>query len=229
MREIILDTETTGFNSRGDDRIVEIACLEIINKKITKNVFHTYINPLRDIPLSATRVHNITAAMVKDKPTFNLIAQDFLDFIQDDPLIIHNAPFDMGFINAELERNKFKPLPNIQAIDTLLMARKKFPGSNNTLDGLCKRYKIDLSNRQFHGALVDCDLLVQVYIELLGGKQKTLFFNDIEQTHLTLKQTSSLFDFSKEKRYFPPSVEEISAHTDFIDTLPNALWKKLSA
>lgn len=229
MREIILDTETTGFNSRGDDRIVEIACLEIINKKITKNVFHTYINPLRDIPLSATRVHNITAAMVKDKPTFDLIAQDFLDFIQDDPLVIHNAPFDMGFINAELERHNFNPLSNMQAIDTLLMARKKFPGSNNTLDGLCKRYKIDLSNRQFHGALVDCDLLVQVYIELLGGKQKTLFFNDVEQTHLTLKQTSSLFDFSKEKRYFPPSVEEISAHTNFIDTLPNALWKKLSA
>jgi DNA polymerase-3 subunit epsilon len=229
MREIILDTETTGFNSRGDDRIVEIACLEIINKKATNNVFHTYINPMRDIPLSATRVHNITSAMVKDKPTFDLIAQDFLDFIQDDPLIIHNAPFDMGFLNAELERCNLKPLSSMQALDTLLMARKKFPGSNNTLDGLCKRYKIDLSNRQFHGALVDCDLLVQVYIELLGGKQKTLFFDDVEQTHLTLKQTSSLFNFSKEKRYFPPSPDEIEEHKEFVNTLPNSLWKKLSA
>lgn len=229
MREIILDTETTGFNSRGDDRIVEIACLEIINKKATRNVFHSYINPLRDIPLSATRIHNITTAMVKDKPTFNLIAKDFLDFVQDDPLIIHNAPFDMGFINAELERYDFKPLSNMQAIDTLTMARKKFPGSNNTLDGLCKRYKIDLSNRQFHGALIDCDLLVQVYIELLGGKQKTLFFDDVEQAHLTLKQASSMFNHSKEKRNFPPSINEIQEHDEFVNTLPNSLWKKLSA
>jgi DNA polymerase-3 subunit epsilon len=229
MREIILDTETTGFNSRGDDRIVEIACLEIFNKKVTSNVFHSYINPLRDIPLNATRIHNITTDMVKDKPTFNLIAQDFLDFVQDDPLIIHNAPFDMGFINAELERCNLNPLSNMQAIDTLVMARKKFPGSNNTLDGLCKRYKIDLSNRQFHGALIDCDLLVQVYIELLGGKQKTLFFNDVEQAHFTLKQTSSMFNHSKEKRYFPPSMNEIEEHDEFVNTLPNALWKKLSA
>lgn len=229
MREIILDTETTGFNSRGDDRIIEIGCLEIIDKKVTNESFHVYINPQRDIPFAATKVHNITDAMVKDKPTFEQIAQDFLSFVQGDPLIIHNAPFDMGFLNAELQRNNFPLLPISQAVDTLSMARKKFPGSNNTLDGLCKRFRIDLSNREFHGALIDCELLAQVYIELLGGRQKTLFMNDQEQTtHLLQKQLHSL-NIVKTHRSFPPSSEELENHERFLSSLKDPFWRKLAS
>lgn len=229
MREIILDTETTGFDSRGVDRIIEIACLEIIDKKITGNTFHCYINPLRAIPESATKVHNITDEMVKDKPTFNLVAKDFISFIGEDSLVIHNAPFDMGFINAELVRHNLKTLPFSQAVDTLAMARRKFPGSNNTLDGLCKRFKIDLSQRTFHGALIDCELLAKVYIELMGGKQKMLFSLGIEQEDKKNDQNLEFFKFPEERCTFEPTSEELEKHKALLEGLGESLWKKIAA
>ena len=229
MREIVLDTETTGFDSRGVDRIIEIACLEIIDKKVTGKTFHTYVNPLRGIPESATKVHNIADDMVKNEPTFDAVAQNFMSFVGEDPLVIHNAPFDMGFLNAELVRHKFQTLPFSQAIDTLAIARRKFPGSNNTLDGLCKRFKIDLSQRIFHGALIDCELLARVYVELMGGKQKTLFTVGLQQESKANHEDLGVSNFPKKDRFFGPSEEELKKHNEFVEALEGSLWKKEAA
>lgn len=226
MREIILDTETTGFHAKGNDRIVEIACLEIIDKMPTKNTFHTYVNPGRDVPAPATKVHGITTEFLRDKPTFKSISQNFLDFIADSTLVIHNANFDMSFINAELERVSTPILSMEQSFDTLALARKKFPGANNTLDGLCKRFKIDLSNRTFHGALIDCELLAEVYVELLGGRQRKLFstYEAVQESVISL-QPKEL----KEARLFPLSQHELDQHSEFVkNDLKNALWTKAS-
>lgn len=226
MREIILDTETTGLRANGDDRIIEIACLEIVNKKITNNTFHIYVNPERDVPMAATKIHNITTDFLKDKPLFKDVANDFLDFIGTDPLVIHNAPFDMGFINAELKRLDKPLLHNARALCTLAMARQKFPGASNTLDALCKRFKIDLSSRTFHGALVDCELLVQVYIELMGGRQGMFAFAPV--TRKDIQKVDRQEKIKKEPRVFSLTKQEEEGHTSFIQTLKDPLWNKAS-
>lgn len=173
-REIILDTETTGLDPKNGDRIVEIAAIELFNGSVSTNNFHRYINPERDIPDSAFRVHGISDEMVADKPKFADIVADFLLFIGDDSIVAHNADFDLRFLNSELERIGRAPLSNERVIDTLALARKKHPGSSNSLDALCARYGVDRSHRVKHGALIDAEILAEVYIELTGGRQTSL-------------------------------------------------------
>ena len=172
MREIVLDTETTGFDPASGDRIVEIGCIELNDHFPTGANYHVYINPERDMPAEAERVHGLSAEFLSDKPVFADIAAGFLDFIGDAPLVIHNAAFDMKFLNAELAKLGHEPLPDARAIDTLTMAKIKYPGARYSLDELCKRFDIDLSVRTKHGALLDAELLAQVYLELIGGRQK---------------------------------------------------------
>ena len=174
MREIVLDTETTGLDPRKGDRVVEIGCVELINHVPTDNEYHVYINPERDMPTAAFEVHGLSEEFLSDKPVFADVAQGFLDFVGDSPLVIHNASFDMGFLNAELKMLGRPILPADRAIDTLMMARKKFPGSPSSLDALCRRYNIDLTVRDKHGALIDSILLARVYLELIGGAQPGL-------------------------------------------------------
>ena len=171
MREVVLDTETTGFEPTEGHRIVEIGAVELFNHMPTGRIYHQYINPKRVMPKEAFEVHGLGDDFLRDKPVFATIAQAFLDFIADAPLVIHNASFDMKFLNAELTAASFAPLPAGRAVDTLLIARKKFPGSPASLDALCRRFSIDNSMREKHGALVDSEILAEVYLELVGGRQ----------------------------------------------------------
>ncbi len=174
MREIVLDTETTGLDPLRGDRLVEIGCVEIVNRFVTGQVFHRYINPERPMSPEAFAVHGLSDAFLADKPVFRQVAEEFLAFIGDDPLVIHNASFDMGFLNAELKRMKKGSLAADRVIDTLAIARRKHPGQQNSLDALCARYGIDNSRRSRHGALLDAEILAEVYAELTGGKQSSL-------------------------------------------------------
>ena len=173
-REIIIDTETTGLSADAGDRIVEIACIEIIDGILTNNVFHKYINPERDIPDSAFRVHGISFEMVAGEPKFHEIADELIAFIGASNIVAHNAEFDMRFINSELARCGRSQLSMDQVVDTLVLARRKFPGSSNSLDALCTRLGVDRSRRVTHGALIDAEILAEIYIELRGGRQRTL-------------------------------------------------------
>lgn len=213
MREIVLDTETTGMDPVDGDRLVEIGCLELVNHLPTGRTYHQYINPERDVPAEAVAVHGLTSAFLSDKPTFGEIVGDFLDFIGDDStLVIHNAAFDMKFLNAELKQFGFPSIEWKRVIDTLDMARRKFPGSPANLDALCRRFNIDNSNRTLHGALLDSELLAEVYMELMGGRQHGL--------GITVAQTSAQADenaVKAERPYRAPrphsaSAEEIEAH-----------------
>lgn len=174
MREIVLDTETTGLDPLRGDRLVEIGCVEIVNRFVTGQVFHRYINPERPMSPEAFAVHGLSDAFLADKPVFRQVAEEFLAFIGDDPLVIHNASFDMGFLNAELKRMKKGSLAADRVIDTLAIARRKHPGQQNSLDALCARYGIDNSRRSRHGALLDAEILAEIYAELTGGKQSSL-------------------------------------------------------
>jgi len=174
MREIVLDTETTGLDANKDDRLVEIGCVEMVNRILTGTVFHVYINPERDMPTEAFNVHGLSAEFLSDKPKFAEVADAFLDFIADDTLVIHNAAFDIGFLNAELTRSGRTVIARDRVIDTLALARRKHPGAQNSLDVLMNRYGIDSSRRVKHGALLDAELLAEVYSELLGGRQAML-------------------------------------------------------
>jgi DNA polymerase III subunit epsilon len=174
MREIVLDTETTGIKPAEGHRIVELGAIELINRVPTGKTFHQYFNPQRDMPKEAEAIHGLSAAFLADKLLFSAHVEAFLTFIADSPLVIHNASFDMGFINAELARIGLKGIPMSQVIDTLTLARTKFPTGPNSLDALCKRYGIDTSSRVLHGALLDSELLADVYLELTGGRQTTL-------------------------------------------------------
>jgi len=158
MREICLDTETTGLDPKDGHKIIEIACFELINKVKTGKVFHSFVNPRRDVPQEAFRIHGISTEFLKDKPTFDLVADKFLDFIGDDILVIHNASFDIKFLNFELNILRKKPLEMSRVVDSLMLARNKFPGGQNSLDALCKRFNLDLSKREKHGALIDTEL-----------------------------------------------------------------------
>lgn len=174
MREIVLDTETTGLSPQDGHRLVEIGCLELFNHVATGKFFHAYIDPERDMPDGAFQVHGLSTEFLRGKPKFAEVADEFLAFIGDDPLVIHNAGFDMNFINWELKASGRPALPMARAIDTLDIARKKFPGAQNSLDALCRRFNVDNSGRTKHGALLDSELLAEVYLELMGGRQPGL-------------------------------------------------------
>jgi DNA polymerase-3 subunit epsilon len=174
MREIVLDTETTGLDPYQGHRLVEVGCVELVNRIPSGQTFHRYLNPERDVPTEAFSVHGLSEEFLKDKPPFVEVAEDFLAFIGDARLVIHNAAFDIGFLNAELERAGQRPLERDRLVDTLLLARRKFPGGSNRLDDLCVRYSIDNSRRTKHGALLDAELLAEVYLELIEARQAQL-------------------------------------------------------
>ena len=174
MREIVLDTETTGLDPASGDKIVEIGCVEIFNTIPTGQTFHVYLDPERDVPEEAFRVHGLSSEFLRGKKKFKDIAQEFLDFIVDSKLVIHNADFDMRFLNSELKSCGMEAIEKHRVVDTLVLARRKHPGSSNSLDALCSRYRIDNSKRTRHGALLDAEILADVYVELSGGRQKNL-------------------------------------------------------
>ena len=222
MREIALDTETTGFDPERGDRIIEIGCVEMMDKIRTGNTFQAYINPRRDVPEGAFKVHGISTSFLLDKPYFEEVAEDFLTFIGNDHLVIHNAEFDLKFLNYELKLLKRPLLKPDRVTDTVLMARRKFPGAPASLDALCKRFVIDLSERTKHGALLDAELLAEVYLELMGGRQASMLLADEKTTTInTLTQNNRNFIPA---RNFPPTEAELSAHNEFIAKIKNALW-----
>jgi len=225
MREIILDTETTGLDPLKGHRMVEIGCVELEGHLPTGNNFHRYLNPERDMPDEAFRVHGLSSEFLSDKPIFAEVVADFLKYIGDAPLIIHNADFDMGFINAELVRLGFQPLPRSRAKDTVQMARKRFPGSQVNLDALCRRFDIDLSRRTQHGALLDAELLAEVYLQLLGGRQPGLELAVERGVHQNQGTAEVIRDF-RPPRPHAPSEEEVAAHQAFVAKLKNPIWLK---
>ena len=195
MSEIFLDTETTGLSFKNGDKIVEIACIETIDLIPTKKVFHKLINPKRDVPEEAFKVHGFSTEFLKDKQTFNEIADDFLNFIRGKKIIIHNASFDVGFLNNELNLSKKEILKKEHVIDSLETARLKYPGTSNSLDALCRRFGIDLSRRTKHNALLDCELLREVYINLLGAKEPKFNLSSTDQ--IDIKSENNLKFYSK--------------------------------
>jgi DNA polymerase-3 subunit epsilon len=225
IREIVLDTETTGFEPSEGHRLVEIGCVELLNHLPTGNHFHVYLNPQRDVPSDAVRIHGLTTEFLQDKPLFTEKVGDFLDFIGDATLVIHNAEFDMKFINAEMKLAGFpKPLPMSRVIDTLLIARQKFPGQPANLDALCRRFKIDNTERKLHGALLDSELLAEVYLELMGGRQHGLGLAS-EAVSLTSAQlNASIKRQDRPPRSFPPSADETAAHEKFLEKVKDNLW-----
>ena len=228
MREIVLDTETTGFDPESGDRIVEIGAVELMGHVATGNTYHQYINPERAMPESAFAVHGLGDDFLRDKPVFRAIAHEFLDFVGDAQLVIHNAGFDMKFLNAELEWAKLRKLPDTQALDTLAIARKKFPGSPASLDALCRRFGIDNSAREKHGALLDSEILAEVYLELIGGRQPGLVLNTRSRDQGLGQDTES---WRPRPRPTPlPSrltEEEAAAHAAFVDELGDgAVWNR---
>ncbi len=225
MREIVIDTETTGLNPFEGDKIVEIGCVEIINHVPTNKVFHKYINPQRDIPEEVIKIHGITEEFLKDKPTFAEIADEFLDFISSDNLVIHNAAFDMSFINSELVAINKKPIDMHRVIDSLAIARHKFPGDKASLDSLCKKFGIDNSHRTKHGALLDAELLSEVYLELVGGREPSLVMSSFKKQNLEKNKT---LEKNYKERYFKASEEELEKHRNFLNKLKNPVWNKLS-
>lgn len=243
MREIVLDTETTGFDPQSGDRIVEIGCLELINHMPTGRTYHQYINPERGMPEEAFGVHGIGPdllptprpaeageVLLKDKPIFKQVGQAFVDFIGDAKLVIHNAAFDMKFLNAELKWMGLAELPWERALDTLAIARKKFPGAPASLDALCRRFGIDNSNRTLHGALLDSEILAEVYLELIGGRQPDLV---LAGGPSAASDTGVSDDWRPTARPNPLpsriSDAEATAHSEFVDKLgDDALWKKMA-
>ena len=251
-REIVLDTETTGIDPKDGHRIIEIGALEMDNHMPTGKQLHLYINPERDIDAGAVAIHGLTSEFLADKPVFADIVDEFLNFVGDSPMVIHNAPFDMGFVNAELARLARAPLPMTQAVDTLPMARKKFPGAQANLNALCRRFEIDNSHRDLHGALIDADLLAAVYMELLGGRQPGLSLetasaqnnpaqnnpaqnNPARHAQGAGRPTDSDMDndaFSlradstRFERPHEPTPDERAAHATLVARIPDAIWSR---
>jgi DNA polymerase III subunit epsilon len=222
MREIVLDTETTGLDP-SKNRIVEIACVELINHVPTGLHFHKYLNPEMAIPDEASAIHGITDAKVADAPLFAEIAAEFLDFAGTAKFVIHNAEFDMGFINAELGRAGFEKLPMTRAIDTVHLARRKFPGAPASLDALCKRFEIDNTHRTLHGALLDSELLAQVYLELIGGRQARMELGAQKQAAETAVARAREI---RAPRPHAPSEAELAAHAAAIGKLKAPVWQQ---
>jgi DNA polymerase-3 subunit epsilon len=223
MREIVLDTETTGFDPASGHRIVEIACLELVNHLPSGRHFQRYLNPDREMPEDAFAVHGLSAAFLADKPRFAEVADELLAFIDGAPLVIHNAEFDIGFLNAELALLGRPTLVSSGTVDTLQMARRRFPGAPASLDALCRRFNVDNSARTLHGALLDAELLAEVYLELIGGRQAGL---DLVQAEI--RAAAAIAAASGPQR--PPrphwaTPEELLAHAALIDSLPQPLWR----
>jgi len=225
MREIVLDTETTGLDPASGHRIVEIGCVELFNHVATGRVFHRYINPERDMPDEAFAVHGLSEEFLSDQPLFAQIADELIDFLEDSRLVIHNAEFDMKFLNWELTLLQRPVLPKDRALDTVAMARKRFPGSPASLDALCKRFAIDNSARSKHGALLDAELLAEVYLELIGGREPSLSL-------LSGKPGENAGGRGEVQRQARParphqaSDEERAAHAAFVAKLTDAIWLK---
>lgn len=219
MRELIFDTETTGFDPLSGDRLIEIGLVEMVDKSLTGNHYHCYVNPERDVPESAFKIHGLSTEFLSDKPVFADVVQEFLDYVGDDSILVaHNAEFDMKFINWELE-NIAKPIIQPKRfIDTLAIARTKFPGAANSLDALCKRYGVSNAHRTLHGALLDAEILAEVYIELEGGRQSGMDLA-ISQDAVVVREKKV-----REKRTFPVKEEELQAHAEFIKQLDNPIW-----
>lgn len=229
MREIILDTETTGLDPKKGDRLIEIGCIELYNRIPTGREYHCFINPERDVPAEAEAIHGIATSFLVDKPVFKEVVDAFLTFIADDRLVIHNAGFDVNFLNFELERAGKKSLAMTRVVDTLALARRKHPGGPNTLDALCKRYGVDNSKRTKHGALIDCLLLAEVYVELLGERQAALGLQS-EAAARRARDTLKPGQLAQ-KRPIPlePRVtsEDVTRHRTFIEEMgAKALWLK---
>ena len=225
MREIVFDTETTGLDPAQGHRLVEIGCIELVNRIPTGNTFHRYINPERDIPVEAFAVHGLNAEFLKDKSLFQAVADDLLAFLADDPLVAHNALFDLGFLNAELERATRPALARDRVVDTLLLARRKHPGSANRLDDLCARYKIDNSRRTKHGALLDAELLAEVYVELIGARQALLGLSEAVVSTVDARGVNT----AVRERPHPLAPRVMAAeramHRDFVASLgPKTVW-----
>jgi DNA polymerase-3 subunit epsilon len=228
MREIVLDTETTGFDPESGDRIVEIGAVELVRHMATGKTYHQYINPERGMPDEAFQVHGLGDEFLRDKPKFAQIGQSFLDFIGDSKLIIHNAAFDIKFLNAELRWMGLPQIPWAQALDTLAIARKRFPGAPASLDALCRRFNIDNTSRTLHGALLDSEILAEVYLELIGGRQPDFVLS----TKPERKEGDATQDWSPKPRPNPLpsrlSQEEAAAHAEFVRKLGDgAVWKTL--
>lgn len=225
LREIAFDTETTGFNARGDDRLTEIGCIELIDFLPTGESYHAYVNPQREISAKVTEITGLTEEFLKDKPLFAEVAQGFRDFVGDSQMIAHNSNFDMSFINAAMERDGYDPYPASRFIDTLQLAREQFPGASNTLDALCKRFDISLASRTTHGAIVDSELLAKVYLELRGGRALKMDFEE-EAEILTAKL--DLVRARPNQLNLLVSDEEKATHENFIKTsLGDApMWKR---
>ncbi|MEE9455473.1 MAG: DNA polymerase III subunit epsilon [Paracoccaceae bacterium] len=229
MREIVMDTETTGLDPSTGDRIVEIGGVELHNHMPTGKTYHQYINPKRDMPEGAFAVHGLSAEFLSDKPVFKDIAQGFLDFIGDSKLVIHNASFDMKFLNAELKSVDRPELPWAQAIDTLAIARKKFPGAQNSLDALCRRFGIT-TERELHGALLDSEILAEVYLELIGGRQPD-FALSVVASQSGDKDGGEDWEPPTRPAVLAPrlSKTESEAHAEFVKNLgEKAVWKQFS-
>ncbi|HYG26491.1 MAG TPA: DNA polymerase III subunit epsilon [Caulobacteraceae bacterium] len=228
-RAIVLDTETTGLDPRTGHRLIELGCVEVLDYIPTGNTFHRYIHPERDIDPEAERVHGISLAMLDGKPKFHEISEEFLKFVGDAPLVAHNAAFDRGFVNHELERCNRQVLPESRWVDTLQLAQKRFPGMYNSLDALCKRFKISLATRDKHGALIDATLLAQVYLELQGGKERSL---ELMTEAVVARATSAAVQAAYGARPRPlgprSTDEERALHEAFVrDVLKDkAVWLK---
>ena len=230
IREIVLDTETTGLSPRDGHKIVEIGAVELINHLPTGKNFHRYLNPDRDIPKEAEAVHGLSAAFLRDKPRFKDVADGFLEFISDSMLVIHNASFDITFLNAELAEAKKPAIDYGHVLDTLAMAKRKFPMASNSLDALCRRFAIDLSKRTKHGALLDSELLAEVYLELIGGKQTAFGLASPGEKDKSDRQlVSATAKIVQRPNPLPPrlTTAEADVHAAFVKTLAsNALWAK---
>jgi len=227
MREIIFDTETTGFDHQGDDRMVEIGCIEMVDRVMTGATYHCYYNPKRAMPSAAQQVHGLSDTFLSDKPVFDSKAEELLEFLGDSPLVAHNAAFDFGFLNRELERCARDPLSLDRMIDTVALARVKHPGAKLSLDALCTRYGIDRSHRIKHGALLDAELLCHVYIELTGGRQIGLGLVDDkapETAEPELGKKTAKDRAFREARPHSASAEELARHASFLENIDNPLW-----
>ena len=229
MREIVFDTETTGLDPRSGDRLVEIGCIEMLNRVPTGAVYHCYFNPERDMPAEAEAVHGLSIAFLSDKPKFAEKAGEFLEFIQDSPLVAHNAGFDFGFMNNELELCGLEPVSRDRMIDTVAIARRKHPGAKLSLDALCSRYGIDRSHRTKHGALLDAELLAQLYVELQGGRQIGLEL--AAEARLMTEQSVIGISSSVTRTYRSPrphaaSEEELARHAEFMAGFSEPIWSR---
>lgn len=234
MREVIFDTETTGLDPKTGDRMVEIGCVEMIGRVETGNSYHAYYNPERDMPAAAEAVHGLSADFLSGKPLFSETADELLEFLGDAPLVAHNASFDFGFLNAELERIGREPISMDRMVDTVAIARKKHPGAKLSLDALCTRYGVDRSHRVKHGALLDAELLAQVYVELKGGRQIGLELasesegGKVQTAQLEQPQNAKpqVKRERREPRPHSASAAELALHKEFVSGIKEALWTK---